>query len=371
MEPPCKNPKLSISEAADILIQLEQPSNGPSNTSTDNQVDGNQTELPLVANLNGAAPDFSQEEKEENSQIQASLPHYFDHVFGTCIGQSQSQCRLSKASSHMIQSTQSQYSIPPQASLGFSVSGTDTRLLDSQGFIFNSSSPGSLPAPPPSTPPLDTAAVTKSPTIFLKTSPANSVFSSPSSTSSSPSTRSNRSPGTPILFRSPSRSPELATTISNNIKAQQIHDNKTTESLTIVPPSSSSSSSHVENNKTSSPVHISQGTSAMGSKHCPLYQDVTRKRKLNFDSVTTCLTNKVKYSCPPTCTLLSNCTDIHKTVSVFAIVLQGKYSETSVVLPSQCFLSFHFFLTHLYVVNPVMEVACKAGLKVLLTQICL
>ena len=329
MEPPCKAPKLSLSEAANILNQqhpnletVNQPSSSVSVSQDDEQI-----------TTKAQAADFSQEEVEENTQIQASLPLYFDHLFGTCIGHSQSQISPFRLFS------QSQASILPQCSFGFSL--TDTRILDSQGFIFNTSqsatsnSPISAPPPPPS--PTQTQLLKFQPTsdtctstAVLKSSsiesPAAIIFSSPSSTSSSPGARSNRS-GTPILFPSPSsvhsHSPESSRiTVTKFMDAQiqeplSIQSNKPAEPLSRVSP-------HQQQDAKGSPTLCQslrkQLTCTQGSHS---HQSTCHKRKLDFEAVTSCLGNKSKYVCPPNCTPLSDCTQIHRKASIFAIVLQG------------------------------------------------
>ena len=286
--------------------------------------------------------DFSREEEEENTQIQASLPLYFDHVFGTCIGQSQSQV----ATAHVKSQSQG---ILPQGSMGFSFS--DTRILDSQGFIFNPStllscqnsapppsSSSSLHSPPQTQQTPDIAVITTSSTDHQSPAAAVMIFSSPSSSASSPSVRSSCS-GTPVLFPSPSsahsHSPEATCKAisklhnSSNSSVQQVHDDKDKPSLTV----SSCQQQDATNGKGGTNSHQAQCAlkaelmctpkENSGSKDCHLQQSTYRKRRLNFDTVTSCPVGKVVYTCPPTCTQLSDCTHIHATVSIFAIVLQG------------------------------------------------
>ena len=331
MEPPSKAPKLSLSEAADVFNQ--QDSNLATVSQTPSGVSKAQT-----TTITPTAVDFSQEEEEENAQIQASLPLYFDHVFGTCIGHSQSQPATSLP--HVL--SQSQY-ILPQSSLGFSLS--DSRLLDSQGFIFNSSTSlrsSSIPAPSSLSPaqiqvlksqPTDTVkALTLAST--LQQSPAVSVLSSPSSTSSSPGSRSNRS-GTPVLFPSPSRSPVHSRSPTVTATPEPaIHDNEGTQCQTCLQQPSDIKVESVQTGSSSSSQQ--QATADSKIDLCSLRRDLTcmskggstsegshlrqttgHKRKLNFDTI------KLNYACPPHCTLLSECIQIHGTVSLFAVVLQG------------------------------------------------
>ena len=336
MEPPRKAPKLSLTEAADIVNQQH-----PLNLETVHQAsssdsvaqDAEQTSTKEAA---AADDDFSQEEEEENAHIQASLPLYFDHLFGTCIGHSQSQIH----SSFHPPVSQSQAMLP-QGSFGFSL--TDTRILDSQGFIFNSSTPSKRPVsapPPPSSSPAQTTqllpcqpiADSANATVLKSSSsvesPAAIIFSSPSSTSSSPGTRSNRS-GTPVLFPSPSsvhsRSPEKAIPNFNDAQIQQ-------KSLTPSDkPMSSSRVSPHQQKDVKCGIFLSQSlrkhlTCTQGS-HSP--QMTCRKRKLDFEAVTSCPDrgNKPSYICPPSCTPLSDCTQVQSKVSLFAVVLQGKDSR--------------------------------------------
>lgn len=338
MEPPRKAPKLSLTEAADIVNQqhpnLESVHQTAASRSSDSVAqDPEQTSTKEAA---AADDDFSQEEEEENTQIQASLPLYFDHLFGTFIGHSQSQIH----SSFHPPVSQLQ-AILPQGSFGFSL--TDTRILDSQGFIFNSSTPSKTPfsaPPPPSSSPAQTTQLLPCQPIVdsanaatvLKSSssvesPAAIIFSSPSSTSSSPGTRSNHS-GTPVLFPSPSsvhsRSPEKAIPRFNDAAREVRRESLITSDKSVSP---SEVSPHQHQDVTGG-VFLSQSlrkhlTCTQGS-HSP--QMTCRKRKLDFEAVTNCpdQINKPSYICPPSCTPLSDCTQVQSRVSLFAVVLQGK-----------------------------------------------
>lgn len=330
MEPPRKALKLSLSEAADILNQ-QHPNLGTVHQAS-SSVPVTQDHEQSTDTKEAAADDFTQDwEEEENTQIQASLPLYFDHLFGTCIGHSQSQIH----SSFHPAPSQSQ-AILPQCSFGFSL--TDTRILDSQGFIFNSSASSKLPVSsplPPSSPtqtvqllPSHSASSDSTNATVLKSSSVESptaiIFSSPSSTSSSPGTRSNRS-GTPVLFPSPasvhSHSPEKAIPKFNDTQIQ--------ESLsTSDKPEPLSRVSHHQQQDVKGNVFLSQSlrkqfTCTQGSH---LHQTMCRKRRLDFEAIANCPAgNKPNYICPPSCTPLSACTQIHSKVSIFAVVLQGNF----------------------------------------------
>ncbi len=357
MEPPRKAPKLSLTEAADIVNQQH------SNLGTVHETSSGDSQGAQDAN---ADHDFSQEEEEENTQIQASLPLYFDHLFGTCIGHSQSQIHSSfhqagRGGPISSQSSSSSLPITPfplQCSFGFSL--THTRILDSQGFIFNSSTPSKSPisAPPP-TVTSSSSSMTSSPTHDQQTalacqpsisdpaqnaatifklssssqSPAAVIFSSPSSTSSSPGTGPGSGcSGTPVLFPSPS-SP--AHSHSPTVKAIQKFSNtqqNRRESLaisadTFVCPSKVSP--HCQQQDVRDGIFLSQSirkhlTCTQGSHS---HQSTTcRKRRLDFEAVAQCPArgNRANYICPPSCTPLSDCTQIHSRVSIFAVVLQGK-----------------------------------------------
>ena len=333
MEPPRKAPKLSLTEAADIVNQ-QHPNLEIVHQASSSDQDPEQTSTKEAV---AADDDFSQEEEEENTQIQASLPLYFDHLFGTFIGHSQSQIH----SSFHPPVSQLQ-AILPQGSFGFPL--TDNRILDSQGFIFNSFTPSKPPvsAPPPPAPSSSPAQTStqfllcrpiadSANTTVLKSSssvesPAAIIFSSPSSTSSSPGTRSSRS-GTPVLFPSPSsvhsRSPEKAIPRFNDA-AQTRRESLVTSDKPMSP---SEVSPHQHQDVTGT-VYLSQSlrkhlTCTQGSHSL---QMTCRKRKLDFEAVTNCPDqgNKPSYICPPSCTPLSDCTQVQSRVSLFAVVLQGK-----------------------------------------------
>ena len=353
MEPPRKAPKLSLTEAADIVNQqhsnlgpVHEASSGDQSTAQDHAT--------------SAGHDFSQEEEEENAQIQSSLPLYFDHLFGTCIGHSQSQNHSSFHHPGGPISSQSSSILPfPQCSFGFSV--TDTRILDSQGFIFNPSTPSkaavSAPPPPslssssssslpaqhdqqsvqlglpacqPSTshPAQNAATFLKSSSSSSSQSPAAIIFSSPSSTSSSPSTRGSNRSGTPVLFPSPSspvhsaRSPEKS--VQKFSDAQSPLATSADKPLCMSKASPSQQQQDVRGG-----VFLSQSvrqhlTCTQGS-HSSHHVTTCRKRRLNFEAVANCPAqgNRANYTCPPSCTPLSDCTQIHSKVSIFAVVLQG------------------------------------------------
>ncbi len=351
MEPPRKAPKLSLFEAADILNQ-QHPNLGTVQQASSNvSVAQNHEQTTTKAEAVTAAAaddDFSQEEEEENTQIQASLPHYFDHLFGTCIGHSQSQIH---SSFHPPSQSQG---ILPQCSFGFSL---DTRILDSQGFVFNPSVPSNCPvsaplaplSPTQTTPCQPTSSDSANATVFKSSStesPNAIIFSSPSSTSSSPGTRSNRS-GTPVLFPSPSsvhsRSPEKAIPKFNDTQIQ--------ESLcsSDKPEPPSRVSPHQQQDAKSgvflSPSLRKQLTCTQGSHS---HQTVCRKRRLDFEAVTSIPAgDKPNYVCPPSCIPLSDCSQIHSKVSIFAVVLQGnlilymdEYSQ-NLMICSSCSQSCH------------------------------
>ena len=343
MEPPRKAPKLSLTEAAEIVNQqhpnletdsVHQASSRDSVVAKDEAVKQKSTSAKEADD-----DDFSQEEEEENTQIQSSLPLYFDHMFGTCIGHS-SQSQIHSSQFHRPVS--SLQAVLPQCSFGFSL--TDTRILDSQGFIFNSSTPSKAPV---SAPPLPSSS---SPTqqaaqllpchqpksdpssatvikLSLSQSPAAIIFSSPSSSSSSPGTRSNCS-GTPVLFPSPtsvhSHSPEKAIPKFRDTQIRReslvTGDMPVTPSKVVSPP---------QQEAVKDGIFLSQAlsrhlTCSQGSHS---HQTTCRKRKLDFGAVTDCPAdrgNRPSYVCPPTCTPLSDCTRVHSKVSMFAVVLQGK-----------------------------------------------
>lgn len=348
MEPPRKAPKLSLTEAADIVNQQH------SNLGTVREVSsGDQS---VAQDHASADHDFSQEEEEENTQIQSSLPLYFDHLFGTCIGHSQSQ---NHSSFHHPGGPISQSSsiVPfPQCSFGFSL--TDTRILDSQGFIFNPSTPSkaAVSAPPPSLssssslpaqhdqqsaqlslpvcqlsishPVPNAATLLKS--SSSSQSPAAIIFSSPSSTSSSPGTRGSNRSGTPVLFPSPSspvhsaRSPEKSVQKFSDTQSRRESLASSADKPVCISKTSPSQQQDVRGG-----VFLSQSlkqhlTCTQGS-HTSHHVTTCRKRRLDFEAVTNCPDqgNQANYTCPPSCTPLSDCTQVHSKVSIFAVVLQG------------------------------------------------
>lgn len=349
MEPPRKAPKLSLTEAADVVNEQH------SNLETVHQTSSSDFAAQSANEAGGSVAtdddDFSQEEEEENTQIQASLPLYFDHLFGICIGHSQSQIH---SSFHRGPISESSQAILPQCSFGFSWTDMDTRILDSQGFIFNSSvaSKSPLSTPPPSSsssPTQQTAqllpcrqpsiAGSSNATVFKlvsssssssSQSPAAIIFSSPSSTSSSPgSTRSNRS-GTPVLFPSPSSSvhscsPEKAVPRISDAQVRQellVASNKSVTPSKVYPHQQEVVKGKVFLSQ-SLRKHLTctQGSHSHQIKSC-------RKRKLDFEVVANCsdVGNRPTYICPPSCTPLSDCAQVNSRASIFAVVLQGKDS---------------------------------------------
>ena len=341
MEPLHKAPKLSLSEAAEVLNQQNSNFDDVNQKSSDGVL-LSRDERAAEEKLTLSMADFSQEEEEENSQIQASLPLYFDHMFGTYIGHSQSQAPLDLSRPHCCSPQQQQHR-------SLCVSTSDTQLLDSQGFIFNSSSPHvSSPLSSPTQCQFqlsDTKAITKTQTITSLLSPT--VSTSPSSDTSSPSNRSNRS-GTPVLFPSPAgHSPEsiILQTLQEKqaTHKQQCHDDNEEPLLTV--PCSCAQQSHcsVSESKDGKSSCQDLKTNVLSRSRTVLHESqlhpsTSRKRKLNFNSVSSsCSMNKLKYTCPPCCTLLADCTHIQpRAVSVFAIVLQGihpcKYNNDIILM---------------------------------------
>ena len=341
MEPPRKAPKLSLTEAADIVNQ--QHSNlGPVHEAS------NSDQSTAQDHATSAGHDFSQEEEEENAQIQSSLPLYFDHLFGTCIGHSQSQNHSSFHHPGGPISSQSSSIVPfPQCSFGFSL--TDTRILDSQGFIFNPSTPSkaAVSGPPPSLsaqhdqqsvqlglpvcqpstshPAQNAATLLKSSLSSSSQSPAAIIFSSPSSTSSSPSTRGSNRSGTPVLFPSPSSPVHSARSLEKSV--QKFSDAQSPLATSADKPLCMSKAS--PNQYVRGGVFLSQSVrqhlTCMQGSHSSHHVTTCRKRRLNFEAVANCPAqgNQANYVCPPSCTPLSDCTQIHSKVSIFAVVLQG------------------------------------------------
>ena len=227
---------------------------------------------------------FSQELAEEDTIIQSSLPQYLDHVFVDGIGSSQS--------------VPTDIQIPPTLNC---CSATDTPAVED----------GCSGSPP----------VIQESQGFTVTNVSNEMPSNVSRASGgSDNVKKNEGlanvESSPLLFQSPSSPPKVH---SNNLSC-----GAHTNSLTPTFPSPADKMTHTSictpHNEKHTLYNVPQSSTSMSpatGSRCS--GKSTRKRRLSSPKP------KLKYSCPPSCVSLMECSHMKpdSIVSILALVLQG------------------------------------------------
>ena len=233
---------------------------------------------------------FSDEEEDEATQIESSLPLYLKYAFGPFIGQSQLDQTAKQSEKEEIAK---QYNL---------------MSVESQGFLYTASQSQKL---------------------------------SPCHPQKAETSLSSECPESPLLFTSPVSACKDPSTC--NLTSEERGDG-TTIAATI---STSSSSSSTHKVPTGSPKHCGHtssdvkteelqttverieeegsGSSDAGKMNTTVGAHRKRKRSLSHLNPGHL---SVGYAHPPSCTCLAKCTEVDKTVSLFAIVLQGLFSSS-------------------------------------------
>ena len=238
----------------------------------------------------GVYKEVHDEEEDEATQIESSLPLYLKYTFGPFIVESQLDQTAKQPGK---EETAKQYNL----------------MFESQGFLFTGSqSPKSSPCHPKR---METNECPESPLLFA--SPV-SPCKDPSSCSSLPSEERGDRTKPPSEEREDRTKP--AATIPASNSGSGTHK---------VPTNSPKHCGHISPDvKTEGSVERPEeggaGSSDAGKMDTSIGTHRKRKRSLsplNPEHVS------VGYAHPPLCTCLARCTEVDKTVSLFAIVLQG------------------------------------------------
>ena len=230
---------------------------------------------------------FSDEEEDEATQIESSLPLYLKYTFAPFIGQSQLDQTAKQSEKEEIAK---QYNL---------------MSVESQGFLYTAS---------------------------------QSQKSSPCHPQKAETSLSSECPESPLLFTSPVSACKDPSTC--NLTSEERGDG-TTIAATV---SASSSGSSTHKVPTGSPKHcghtsldvkteelqttverIEEEGSDAGKMNTTVGAHRKRKRSLSHLNPGHL---SVGYAHPPSCTYLAKCTEVDKTVSLFAIVLQGLFSSS-------------------------------------------
>ena len=301
LEPPAKRRKLlALSEVPQIL-QHQRQHEGAKLKEEESVYDPkclqqyHKTELGSKCPSGDTCKEVHDEEEDEATQIESSLPLYLKYMFGPFIGHSQ----LGENTTH--QSTGREKEIAKQ----------HVSLLESQGFLY--SLPLSQKSSSPHPKEIETSECPQSPLLFM--SPI-----SPCKNHNSLQTEERRSSAvssTALLERS------ISTSGSSTSKVPL-----TTCSIS---PScgikrAMSVSDFTMNVKTEAKVKLQgeverakeEGSEQCSTEKLPVRSDRNRKRPLSHLS-------SGGYAPPPLCTCLANCTESGKNVSLFVIVLQGLF----------------------------------------------
>ena len=233
---------------------------------------------------------FSDEEEDEATQIESSLPLYLKYTFGPFIGQSQLDQTAKQSEKEEIAK---QYNL---------------MSVESQGFLYTAS---------------------------------QSQKSSPCHPQKVETNLSSECPESPLLFTSPV--PACKDPSTCNLISEERRDG-TTIAATV---SASSSSSSTHKVPTGPPKHCGHTSSDVKTEELQTTVErieeeesgsfdagkmnttvgAHRKRKRSLSHLNPGHLS-VGYAHPPSCTCLAKCTEVDKTVSLFAIVLQGLFSSS-------------------------------------------
>lgn len=290
--PPCKKRRtLDISDVSCLVATGQKAAFlSPQRTILSKSSDPQPSRKP--PSINQGVDVLSQELIEEDTMIQSSLPQYFNHIFGGCVG-------CSKLSHYKEEKPTSLCNAAFQASDG-SVNSDSPVIEESQGFTVRGLLEGAVN--------LSTGAESESTAhITNNSSPTNLELS-------------------PLLFHSPI-SPPKSPSNADNTCAQT-----NSEAVPFPRPL------QVQNLKTYSISHIDNPTALPTSLPSAAVSQTyrvtissnkdksTRKRRWS-SSKTPRKKSKCQYTCPPSCVTLMDCTSMkaESTVSILAIVLQGMY----------------------------------------------
>lgn len=303
-EPPAKRRKLlALSEVPQIL-QQQQHHRGKATLKEEGCqcLQHNETELELKCTSGEMCKKVHDEEEDEATQIESSLPLYLNYMFGPFIGHSQ----LTEKTMHHL-TGQGKEIAKQQVPL----------LIESQGFLYTL--PLSQKSNPPHPNEIETNECPQSPLLFASpVSPCKDLNSYRPSTLQTQERESCAVSATALLER--------------NIS--------TSGSSTTEAPSTVCSGSPCHGRKLAVPI----SDFAMNVKtevKAQLHGVVERVKE---EETELCITEKLSvgnrkrslshlgsgslsggYIPPPLCTCLAQCTEADKNVSLFAIVLQGLF----------------------------------------------
>ena len=292
--PPAKRRKLlPLSEVPRILKQAQQwQQSVGANDEEEFAVDGtkslHQHHEKRSTGVCEEVHAFSDEEEDEATQIESSLPLYLKYTFGPFIGQSQ------------LDQTAKQSEKEEVANL---------MLVESQGFLYTAS---------------------------------QSQKSSPCHPKRMETSLSSECPESPLLFTSPVSPCKDPSTCKGPSTCDPASEERG-DSTTIAAIVSASSSTHKV--PTGSPKHCGYTSSDVKTEELPTTVERIEEEGSGSSDAgkmnTTVGTHRkskrslthlnpgylsVGYAHPPSCTCLAKCTEVDKTVSLFAIILLGLFS---------------------------------------------
>ena len=301
-QPPPKRQKIQLSEVPALLEKSEREPRHSSNTMKDISMT-KMSDVLYSRQLSSEVAlddDFTQEERVEETQIQASLPLYLDHIFGTHIGQSQITSSVNTQPCGAF--TQSPNSLTQSCC-------QHTALLDSQGFIKKSmyasysrnirrdrqrAEEVSVNDPLIVVGGCSTQPINPESQCFIPyTKTGTPLLANATSPDSKSDCGFNSSP---VLFHSPSTQKQPESTKQVGLENSRLEQEK--------------------NQTATATANISDKISP--KDHCQ------RKRKRDLSHVHLSDCDSPGYACPLMCTPLAKCSQVHVSVSVFAMILQGK-----------------------------------------------
>lgn len=287
--PPCKKRRtLDISDVSCLVATGQRAAFlSPKKTILSKSSDPQPSRKP--PSINQGVDVLSQELIEEDTMIQSSLPQYFNHIFGGCVGYSKL--------SHYKEEKPTSLCNALRASDG-SVNSDSAVIEESQGFTVRGLLEGAVN--------LNTGAESESSAhITNNASPTNLELS-------------------PLLFHSPISPPKSPSNADNTCTQTNSETVPFPRPLQV---ENLKSISHIDN-PTALPMSLSSAAVSQTS-HVTISSNKdksTRKRRWS-SSKTPRKKSKCQYKCPPSCITLMDCTSMkaESTVSILAIVLQGMY----------------------------------------------
>ena len=232
----------------------------------------------------------SQEMEDENTQIQSSLPLYLDHVYGQGLG----LCRQTPPKRHdSTNSGADEYGLAMQ--------------MESQGFF-----PTLCGRVEESTRPLSPKEVIEAPISPL-------LFDSPSP-ESSPNKEAPNSSNLQNVNTS-----SITTHFTAEVTSSKNTDNAAQSCSSLTASKNDSQRNEATVHKNPSCIANAQEAATIHRKVSSSHGGRKRRHLLGCRKKRT----DEKYTCPPTCTCLVDCTEAGKNVCLFGIVLQGVYGHFS------------------------------------------